>query len=422
MKKILLASAALIAFGAVAAQAADPIKLELGGYANQWVGYATNKANPNGAANGPANGSYTKVDSMDDVEIDFKGSTKLDNGVSVGVEVDTNGSQGRTVHSTGMNAGGKRSFVSVSGIFGAVEVGEQDNVGALIHNGSPDVGGIGGQDGNWMNWVAAPAGHAEFRQRTYAADDRSANKVIYITPAFYGLQAGFSYTPSINTSTVGHTTISTASGDTASTCTSGIGANITGGPVYNVAGQNNVCLNGDLYVYGLAYAKDFGKIGVKADVGSGKANVAGLTVYQGGTQIAYALTPSQTITVGGSGLQRQVNSSSIVSTPLGAINGAIAAGKGLSWDAGASFTTGPYGVSLTYFSGEALNGLAGSVSPGTQTGYDKDQAVTLAGAYTMGPGIQLTESVFHVNYDAAFSNTANENAGWGAVTGVALKF
>ncbi|HLN25918.1 MAG TPA: porin, partial [Patescibacteria group bacterium] len=254
MKKVLFASAALIALGAGSAQAVEPVKLDIGGYMNQWVGYATNKDSAVLSPTQTGKGS-AKVDVQDDVEIDFKGSTKLDNGLSVGVEVDTNGSQGRSVRSTGANGDGKRSFATVSGGFGALEVGEQDNVGALIHSGSPDVGGIGGQDGNFMNWVAAPAGHSDTRQRTYAGDDRTENKVIYITPAFHGLSAGVSYTPNIENSQTGHTSIT---------------SNFS-----NSIDPSNGQLAGDLYVYGLAYNAEFSGVTIKSDLGAGNANVAG---------------------------------------------------------------------------------------------------------------------------------------------------
>jgi len=334
MKKVLFsgAAAAALVLGFVAsAQAADPVKLEIGGYANQFFGYADNKK-----ALGLVN-----VDEQDDVEIDFKGSSKLDNGLTVAVEVDTNGSQGRTNHSTGSNGAGKKSFVSVAGAFGAVELGEQDNVGFLIHNSSPDVGGLGGQDGSWNQWVVAPLGFADFRQRTYAGDDRSANKIIYVSPTLAGFTAGFSYTPSIDTTGVGTTTMPTNNGGSVGCANSATSAtpNINGGAIANAVG--GACLNGDLYVYGVSYAHAFGDLSVKADIGSGNANVAGLNVYQGGLNLTY-----KGFTLGGSILDRDTKNGTttftsvpVVSTAV--VNKAIAAGKGTSWDAGLSYVTGP---------------------------------------------------------------------------------
>jgi len=395
MKKVLFASVAAIAFGAVAAQAAEPVKLSLGGFANEWAGYASNKD----SATYTTAGKPVSFDTQDDIRLQFTGDTKLDNGIGVSVEVDTMGTQGYNSHTqNGSNKNVYKSFVAVSSVIGTIEAGEQDNVGALIHNSSPDVGGIGGQDGNWMNWIEAPAGFKETQQRTYAGDDRSSNKVIYVSPSFYGLAAGFSYTPSLNPADTGHTTIVSSADVTAA-----------GVP------------QGDLYVYGLAYTNTFGDVSVKADVGSGNANVADLHVYQGGLNVGY-----KGFTVGGSYLKREIGSDkNAASTLLG--NGttvatgaylAEAAHVGQSWDAGVSYVTGPYGVSLTYFHGTSAN--AGGSTTATSTSTDKDYAWTLAGAYDLGPGVKLTESLFIVDYKG--SSSANNNHGFAAITGVGVTF
>lgn len=398
MKKVLFASVAAVAFGAVAAQAAEPVKLSIGGFANQWVGYASNKD----SANYGTSGTPVSFDTQDDVRLKFTGETKLDNGIGVSVEIDTMGTQGTDSHtSNASNKNNAKSFVAVSSVAGTVEAGEQDNVGALIHNSSPDVGGIGGQDGYWMDWVVAPSGFKETYQRTYAGDDRSANKVIYITPSFHGLAAGFSYTPNIeqSSSNLGHTSMaSNADYDTSASK-----------------------LAGDLYVYGLAYADTFGDVSVKADVGAGNANVANLKVYQGGLNVGY-----KGFTVGGSFLQRDIDTNKDGSNngtgSLGATGAYIAeaAHVGISWDAGVSYVTGPYGVSLTYFHGTSAN--AGGSTTATNYTYDKDYAWTLAGAYDLGPGVKLTESVFYVDYKSGQNTAADENHGWGAVTGIGVNF
>src|SRR5208283_4803083 len=107
MKKVLFASVAAVAFGAVAAQAADPVKLTIGGYADQWAGYAGNKTTALGY-------DAVKFDTQDDVRINFSGSTKLDNGISVSVEVDTLGTQGTNSHTNpDGNKNVQKSFIAV---------------------------------------------------------------------------------------------------------------------------------------------------------------------------------------------------------------------------------------------------------------------------------------------------------------------
>ncbi|HVI52789.1 MAG TPA: porin [Candidatus Sulfotelmatobacter sp.] len=386
MKKVLFAGVAAVAFGAAAAQAAEPVKLSLGGFAAQWAGYAQNSSSTN----------TVNFDTQDDIRLQFTGATKLDNGIGVSVEVDTMGTQGTNSHTaSGSNKNNYKSFVAVSSVIGTVELGEQDNVGALIHNSSPNVDGfIGGQDGNFSNWVIWNSGYKETYGRTYAGDDRSSNKVIYITPSFYGLAAGFSYTPSIKNSDTGHTTIVS-------------NADYNGG------------LAGDLYVYGFAYNNTFGDVTVKADVGAGNANVANLRVYQGGLNVGY-----KGFTVGGSYLKRDIDTNkdgSVSGTGgLGATGAylAEAAHVGTSWDAGVSYVTGPYGVSLSYFHGTSAN--AGGYTGSSTYSYDKTSVWALGGAYDLGPGVKLTESIFTANYDG--SSEATTTSGWGAVTGVIVNF
>ena len=84
MKKSLLATTALAALGAVAvagpAVAAEKIKVSVGGYMEQWFGFADNKNNVAPNTDG--------FDQQSDGEIHFKGSTTLDNGIKVGINGD----------------------------------------------------------------------------------------------------------------------------------------------------------------------------------------------------------------------------------------------------------------------------------------------------------------------------------------------
>lgn len=413
MKKILFAGVAAVAFGAAAAQAAEPVKLSIGGFALEQAGYVSNSQSAdynNGGGAGSAQNRLSSVDVQDDVRIKFTGATKLDNGIGVSVEVDTLGSQGTNSHTSGANNKNvQKSFVAVSTAYGTVELGEQDNVGALIHNSAPDVAqGFGGNDGYWSNWAIAPTNFAESFNRTYAGDDRSANKIILISPTWQGLTAGFSYTPSIQKGTGsavnagGHTTVPSAAE---------YGANGT------------YPLGGDLYVYGVAYANTFGDVSVKADLGSGNGNVAGLHVYQGGLNVSY-----KGFTVGGSYLKRDLDadygrntSSNVSGTVLTGAQLANAAKVGNLWDAGISYVTGPYGVSFNYFHGTAANTNGGT------KGYtdDRDHIYTLSGSYDLGPGVTLSESLFSFGYNSGVGGsvgTANSNTGWGAVTGLNVNF
>ena len=92
MKKLLLGSTALVAGGLMAApaMAADPIKIGLGGYYQFFVNA--------GAIEGvyALNGNslqYKGLSFYQEGEIYFNGQTKLDNGTTIGLQVELEGSR-----------------------------------------------------------------------------------------------------------------------------------------------------------------------------------------------------------------------------------------------------------------------------------------------------------------------------------------
>jgi hypothetical protein len=411
MKKVLLATTALIAFGAVSANAAEPVKLAIGGYMIENIGVAKNDSGMN----------KVNFDVQSDVNVNFVGSTKLDNGITVGVEVDTFGSQrndsrngnsncGKAIGSGVVNTAAgscdnsntKRSFLTASGGFGALIVGEREDALYIIHNAAPDVGPTGLQDGSWFQWVAAPANHRVYTATNTSRYDDRTNKISYVTPSFYGLAAGASYAPSISLGQSGHTTIPTNS-DNANFVNSGI--------------VNGTDFGGDVYGAGLAYTNTFGGVSIKADAGAAQANIANLTLVQGGLQVGYA-----GFTVGGSILNRHVPNDAHANG-LGNALTKTAAYAGQSWDAGVSYTTGPYAVSLGYFADRSKDdGVAGVIGNGR--GADSTGVWSLAGAYTMGPGVAWKSSVSKVNYTDGNGgqSAAQTNNGWAVVTGLRVDF
>lgn len=376
LKKFLFATSALVATGiASPAFAAEKISLSVGGFMEQWVGYAdNNNARSNsvgGTATNAALSERNEVDVQSDSEIHFTGATKLDNGLTIAVLVEMEADA----------AGIDKSNLTVSGGFGQIILGGEDNVGAIIHSMAPEVG-IGNADGDAGNWIAAPAaitGVAATNNPTFENGDGVANKIVYITPTLAGFQAGASYTPSTN------------------------GGNNT----LEEAGR-------DVFVGGIAYNNAFGDVAVKADIGAFSLNGAGPTNasgsahgYQGGLNLTYA-----GFTLGGSMLWkddgRRDNGEAI-------LNDQTTSASGVVWDAGLAYETGPYAVSLNYSRSRA----EGSV---LFAGDDTIEVLMLSGAYTMGPGVALKGSLFQVDYEDETNLAANENGGWGLVTGLALDF
>ncbi|MCR6629446.1 MAG: porin [Magnetospirillum sp.] len=94
MKKILIASTALVAASLVstgAASASEKIKLNLGGYSKWWVvgTWQDDKfQNGDGSATAAGQKDYNNVDIKGDNEVFFGGETTLDNGLKVGINVE----------------------------------------------------------------------------------------------------------------------------------------------------------------------------------------------------------------------------------------------------------------------------------------------------------------------------------------------
>ena len=125
MKKILLGSTALVAAGMIAsAPASAKMKLSVGGYMEQWVGYVSQ--------DDVGTADYSGVDVKSDSEVHFKGMTKLDNGMSVGVNMQLEG-----------NGGGDtidESYLIVKGGFGEINLGSENSAMYKMHYGAKDMG------------------------------------------------------------------------------------------------------------------------------------------------------------------------------------------------------------------------------------------------------------------------------------------
>ena len=85
MKKVLLASVALVALGAASAQASEPLKLTVGGFLQEMVGYVDNHGFNQSTAPGSVHLSQVDVNSLGLIQ--FKASTTLDNGISAAVKL-----------------------------------------------------------------------------------------------------------------------------------------------------------------------------------------------------------------------------------------------------------------------------------------------------------------------------------------------
>lgn len=198
MKKVLLGTTALMAAGIIAgasAQAASPIKLNVGGFMTERVGVSSNDYHTTDTRDGTEG-----ADVKQDAEVIFKGSTKLDNGITVGVEVQLEarmGGGGSSVSDTITPANQiDESFLFFSGNFGRVNIGSENTAAYLMHyrHGAAS-GTLSLDEGTVTRWIPQPTGHTyTINSAPLVSNDRQA--VTYFTPRVEGVQGGISYVPS----------------------------------------------------------------------------------------------------------------------------------------------------------------------------------------------------------------------------------
>ncbi|MDA0339458.1 MAG: porin [Proteobacteria bacterium] len=187
MKKALLASTAMFAVAAIAspANAADKIKLGLGGNMKQYVGIVDNE-DDSGTT------KFASFDVKSSNKVFISGSTTLDNGVKISARMDFNGHKAGTAD---------EAYMKIQTDFGSLMVGENDGASDDFANNMKR--GISGDHDNWI----VPRGiNRAMGDDSYTAPDGDSNKLNYTTPSINGFQAGVSYSPEIGVSGSGGAT------------------------------------------------------------------------------------------------------------------------------------------------------------------------------------------------------------------------
>ena len=348
MKKILLGTTAIVAAGMIAsapsAIAAEKIKLSVGGYMEQWVGYTNN--------DDAAAQDFSGFDVKSDSEIHFKGSTTLDNGISVGVNVqlEANSNSGDQID---------ESYLIVKGGFGEINLGSE-NSAMYKMNYAPAEFGVSINSGDQTGWLSTTTNAAGssiseggyFRApfgSTYIEPLRAndSEKITYYTPRIEGFQLGLSYSP-----------------DTAQ--------DSNGQP-------NRDTANTDLVMAGLNFNRSFGSTNFRASLGYG-------TVLDG---IAGTNTEASAFNAG-------------IGLGFGGFGIGIAyasyddsgANDGSGLNAGINYSSGPWGASLSYFHGEK----DGASTAGVLTGDGEQDTFMLSAKYALGPGITAAGTIAHSKF------------------------
>ena len=364
MRHYLLGSTALVAAALAAgqAQAADPIKLTLGGFYGAAAGVEIGGADGD---NRPGNDRQTGAFKQN-VEVHFNGSTTLDNGLTVGahIELEANNTPGRTIDEvyTYFKGGfGEFRFGDTNGAVGkscVVDPGEITNNFGLI---SPN--------NSFTNVARAGTGSAIGLGGIGTCEDSIGTKAVYFSPVFGGFQLALSYAPNSN-KTAGPTT--------------GTGSNF--GPNRNIAAGY------------LSYNHSFGGFNLTAGGGAeyyfepadgGGGNQPAF--YQAGLQVGFGR-----FAVGASGEYYQ-NYKRTLADPSAGV-----AGNADGWLAtvGASYAIDAWTI--------GLEGAHGNFQTDKISNVDTYNSVSLQGTYKLGPGIRLeAEAAYFWYHDDQHTNGLN---------------
>ncbi len=370
MKKILFGATALAAVSTIStAYASDPIKLQLGGYLEYYAVGASQDSDYKKA------NRVNNFDMQGESEIWFSGVTTLDNGLSVGVRVELEGGSDHDGASDIID----ESYLYVSGKFGKIELGSTDNIAYKMRAVAPNASYSEVDDDSIPRYLLRPFTDDNITDLGFDGD---ANKISYLTPKFYGIQFGVSYSPSND-----------AQGD------DGVSASET---IRKAANFD------EAWAAGVSYEREIGAVGLLATAGYTVANGAGATdngTTNGTAQDwAFGLNLTyQGFTLGGA--YRGVSAKS---------NSGFSEYDGYGWDAGLMYSEGPYAVSLNYrqsiTAGNA--GIAGD---------NQIDTYAIGAKYTLGAGVDVFGQLAYADYDQ--EGTLQDNKGaYGGVVGIHLDF
>ena len=418
MKKLLLGSTALVVGGLMAApaMAADPIKIGVGGY---YTFYAVAGGIQSTYATNGTVTSYNGLFFQQEGEIHFIGQTKLDNGTSVGINVEL---EGWNPSSATANAQIDEAYLFAFGNWGRVEVGSRDAASYRMYYGSPSaLIGYGAIQHNHNIVAAAPGAfnkaffHATTATNTAAWQD--VNRINVFTPRFQGFQLGVGYAPKVNQgsgSSFGSTGLASGPGGTGGICGYAGASNISSCPTNDYSWSNafDIAANylnkfGDVTVaaYGswayASFSPGNNALATSASQITG-GNLASWVMWAAGLQFGY-----KGITLGGS---------------IGYDNGGMGANYYTGQDnatrfatAGIMYETGPWQVSFMWMGSMNNNGngsgTINSIASGTN-------AATLAGsggtAGTFGGIPGVNSNVFSGPFALAFGTETAQKFELGA--------
>lgn len=198
MNKLLLGTAAAALM--IAPAAAGPIAVTVGGYYNT-IAYSVDSDN--------VGKDYKDISLQEDAEIIFKGKGKLNNGLTIGfqVQLEAHSTNNKVSTSTAVNAANEEvtvvtgvgdddqideHYVYVKGDFGKIELGAENSAAYKTQVTAPKFLGWKTYDNNFATWSKV----AKYEKPLHDNYSGDANKINYYSPRFNGVQFVYSLTPS----------------------------------------------------------------------------------------------------------------------------------------------------------------------------------------------------------------------------------
>lgn len=350
IKRALLGTTALVAVGVAAGPtfAADPVSLAVGGY------YRTSAVQIIDDDDGAGQGGNGFQDTFitQDVEVHFTGETTLDNGLTVGVNIQLEGeTNGDQIDET---------WAYVSGSWGQLRIGQEDGVAYNFGYIGPYAGLNFSAFTPWFNMTTvgntsgfAPGPGYNTNFSVHNLYDADSQRIYYTTPDFNGFQLGVSYAPDTSQDNVS--------------------------PFVPLTTDNT----SNIWDFALGYSGEFSGVTVGLSGGYSRYDVEISPAEPEAWSVA-ANFGSGPWSVGGSYQNADVdNAAGFIELEL--------------FEVGVAYASGPWLAALTYSNGDW--GISG-----TGTNEDTLQTLVLAVGYVLGPGI-------HVDAGLGYSDLDNDTAG-----------
>lgn len=411
MRMHLLGTTAIAAVGLLAGPAyADggKISLSVGGYYETILSFAGQDDSDADVEFGgldfeiPIDREFNPVNVRQEGEIHFSGETTLDNGLRVGFEAQ--------LEAITQEDQMDETYLYFSGSWGRLILGSEDSAPYLMAYAAP-YAGLGVNSPNFYLFSPPLLSYAAtFGYLNLASD---ANKITYFTPRFGGFQFGVSYTPNIDATGGNRQTFGLNTDEDAGDLNHVIGAGINFVESFNAvdiavfAGAEWGNREEDGVVTVSLVDTPFGAFFATAEDDHQS--------YHGGLNIGFS-----GFTLGGS-----------VSYVDAGLEGEFSDSGQWFYDAGVTYTTGPWTVGLTYSHSDLeLDGLD-IIPPGEGHFRGRRHLVELGASYALAPGVTLYGAGQYMkeknDYDVdAFigpDTDADQNSdGWAAAIGTKLSF